>query len=83
MEIQIFKIFMLILLVYLQRNKLEGSKLNDEERQKYQERISDLERDIIQKEDHLECNKILMDELKQQLDTGLASMNSFKQGKVW
>ena len=82
MEIQIFKIFMLILLVYLQRNKLEGSKLNDEERQKYQERISDLERDIIQKEDHLECNKILMDELKQQLDTGLASMNSFKQGKV-
>ena len=68
--------------MFSQRNKLEGSKLNDEEHQRYQDKISDLERDIIQKEDHIDCNKILIDELRQKLDTELGTMTSVKQGIV-
>ena len=72
----------LSLCMFSQRNKLEGSKLNDEERQKYQERIGNLERDIIQKEDHIDCNKILLDELRQKVDAEMRNTNNLKQGMV-
>ena len=43
-----------------QRNKLEGSKLNDEEHQRFQDKISDLELDIIQKDYNIDFNMILV-----------------------
>ena len=59
---------------------MEGSKLNSEELEKYQERISDLEKDIINKEEQLDSNTILIADLKQQIETGLTNMKNFSQG---
>ena len=59
---------------------MEGSKLNSEELEKYQERISDLEKDIINKEEQLDSNTILIADLKQQIETGLTNMKNFRQG---
>ena len=64
-----------------QRIKQEGSKLTDEELQRYQDRISELEKDIICKEEELESKTHLIDDLRQQLETGQASMRNFKQGE--
>ena len=64
-----------------QRIKQEGSKLTDEELQRYQDRISELEKDIICKEEELESKTHLIDDLRQQLETGQASVRSFKQGE--
>ena len=59
---------------------MEGSRLNSEELEKYQERISDLEKDIINKEEQLDSNTILIADLKQQIETGLTNMKNFRQG---
>ena len=65
---------------FLKKRKVEGSKLNSEELEKYQERISDLEKDIINKEEQLDSNTILIADLKQQIETGLTNMKNFRQG---
>ena len=65
---------------FLKKRKVEGSKLNSEEQEKYQERISDLEKDIINKEEQLDSNTILIADLKQQIETGLTNMKNFRQG---
>ena len=69
-----------ILYLFWQRTKSEGSKLSSEELEKYQERVSELEKDIIKKEEQLDSNAIHIADLKQQLETGVANMKNFKQG---